>query len=118
MTTDNFERNRRFMAEMLHDGFDSAEKSHKLLFKSDKNLTISLAYLMEADTFFTNAKVFYFQKEELYHNDIEELFHQFQVYKKEFMDCVATDHLHQWTDIEFRRLKEIFEGLNSLLILN
>lgn len=38
------------------------------------------------------------------------LFYQFSVYAHEFLTNVETDHSHQWTDIEFNKLHDIFDS--------
>ena len=38
------------------------------------------------------------------------IFHLFDSYMSELLTNYKTDHSHQWTDIEFNRLKETFDS--------
>ncbi|PEX03439.1 hypothetical protein COD78_31730 [Bacillus cereus] len=100
-----FEVNRTLLKDLLIQGYIAAQDSHKYILKNRVN--VSMAYLTEANTFFTNARVLYSQNMDLesLEIDIETLFHRFNVFNDELLDCVATDHSHQWTDIEFRAFK-------------
>lgn len=77
-----------------------AIKSHDTLFKEECDISIPLA--AEA--------LYYAQYEILQREEAEDLFHQFKVYSNEFLTNVETDHSHQWTDIEFNKLYDIFDS--------
>lgn len=88
-----------------------AIKSHETLFNDDCDISIALAYLNAAISRFSSAEALYYaQFEELERGEAEDLFYQFSVYAGEFLTNVETDHSHQWTDIEFNKLQDIFES--------
>lgn len=65
MEIENFEQKKQILSNLLIDGFDNANYSHKLLFKSElddekefdkqKDLMCALTYLNQAHASFTNA---------------------------------------------------------------
>lgn len=88
-----------------------AIKSHETLFNEDCDISVSLAYLNAAISRFSSAEALYYaQFDKLEREEAEDLFHQFNVYTDEFLTNVETDHSHQWTDIEFNKLNDIFES--------
>lgn len=101
-----FEADKALLKSLLSKGYIAAQDSHRYIFKNKVN--VSMAYLTEANTFFTNARILYSQNMDLesLEIDMETLFHRFSVFNDELLDCVATDHSHQWTDIEFRAFKD------------
>lgn len=87
-----------------------AQHSHEYVFKKSSDPSIAIAYLnMAASKFATAEAIYYSRIEDLQSREAEELFHLFNVYSKELLENFATDHSHQWTDIEFNRLKECFD---------
>ena len=109
MEIENFEQKKQILSNLLIDGFDNANYSHKLLFKSElddekefdkqKDLMCALTYLNQAHASFTNAYTL----------------HQFTEFNTEFLNNVRTNHSHQWSDIEFKRLVDFFEAASGLL---
>lgn len=98
---------KHFVASAMH----YAIKSHETLFKDECDISVSLAYLNAAISRFSSAEALYYaQFENLQRGEAEDLFHQFSVYANEFLNNVETDHSHQWTDIEFNKLKDIFDS--------
>ncbi len=88
-----------------------AIKSHDILFKKEHDISVPLAYLNAAISRFSSAEALYYaQFEILQRGEAEELFHQFEVYADEFLTNVETGHSHQWTDIEFNKLHDIFDS--------
>lgn len=88
-----------------------AIKSHDTLFKEECDISIPLAYLNASISRFSSAEALYYaQYEILQREEAEDLFHQFKVYSNEFLTNVETDHSHQWTDIEFNKLYDIFDS--------
>ncbi len=88
-----------------------AIKSHDNLFKENYDISISLAYLNASISRFSSAEALYYaQYDILQRKEAEKLFHQFKVYANEFLNNVETDHSHQWTDIEFNKLSDIFDS--------
>lgn len=88
-----------------------AERSHEAIFKENVKVSAALAYLNASISRFSSAEALYYaQYDILAHGEAERIFHQFKVYSNEFLTNVVTDHSHQWTDIEFNKLKDIFES--------
>ena len=88
-----------------------AIKSHDTLFKEECDISISLTYLNASISRFSSAEALYYaQYDILQREEAEELFYQFKVYANEFLTNVETDHSHQWTDIEFSKLHDIFDS--------
>lgn len=112
--TYKFNADKTLLKELLINGYSAAKKSHKYIFKNKTN--VAMAYLTEANTFFTNARILYSQNTdlEILEIDMEKLFHRFNVFNKELLQCVATDHSHQWTDIEFRAFKDEFQKVTEI----
>lgn len=97
--------------EFLESAMHYADQAHESLFSKNTNISIALAYLNAAVSHFSAAEALYYaQYDVLNRAEAEDIFYQFKVYSKEFFTNVATDHSHQWTDIEFNRLKDIFES--------
>lgn len=42
--------------------------------------------------------------------EAEDIFHLFDAYMQELLNNYRDNHSHQWTDIEFQRLKEFFDS--------
>lgn len=98
---------KRFVASAMR----YAIKSHDALFKEKCDISISLTYLNASISRFSSAEALYYaQYDILQRGEAEELFHQFKVYANEFLTNVETDHSHQWTDIEFNKLHDIFDS--------
>jgi hypothetical protein len=92
-------------------------KSHEIIFKEDKNNEIAIAYLNLALSHLATAKAIYYSRYDVLERyEVDELFHLFDVYAEELLSNYAEDHSHQWTDIEFIRLKEYFD--NSVFAFN
>lgn len=87
-----------------------AQRSHDYVFKEGVEASVAIAYLNIAASKFAMAEAIYYSRiEDLQSDEAEELFHLFDVYSKELLDNFATNHSHQWTDIEFNHLKECFD---------
>lgn len=92
-------------------GMRYAIKSHDVLFKKECDISVPLAYLNAAISRFSSAEALYYaQFEILQRGEAEDLFHRFSEYSNEFLRNVETEHSHQWTDIEFNRLYEVFDS--------
>jgi hypothetical protein len=96
---------------MVKTAMFAAIKSHDLIFDENKNDSIAVAYLNKTISHISAAEALYYAKyDDLAHNDVEEIFHLFDVYTDELLSNYETNHSHQWTDIEFTRLKEAFDN--------
>lgn len=86
------------------------EKSHDCIFDDKKDAFVAVAYLNVAASKFAAAEALYYSHlEDLERDEAEEIFHRFDVYMNELLSNVHTSHSHQWTDIEYNNLKEIFD---------
>lgn len=69
-----------------------------------------IGYLNYASSFISSAKSLYYSNFDLLaHDDIEDFFGQFDVFANEVIENISEDHSHQWSDIEFNKLKECFK---------
>ena len=88
-----------------------ASKSHEVIFQENADISVALAYLNASMSRFSSAEALYYvQYDILVRREAEGIFHQFKVYFNEFLTNVETDHSHQWTDIEFNSLQDLFES--------
>lgn len=118
-----FVAKKQILADLFIKGLISAHYAHKTIFESiysdDQKppLAVALAYLTEAHNLFTTAETFYKDNEPIFgeRSEISETIHKFQVFNKELLTNVRTEHSHQWTDIEFRAFVESFKTVSSLL---
>jgi len=98
--------------------YHEAKQAHDYAF-SDKihQYQASLSYLNLAMSYISAAEALYYSRfDVLEHNDIEVVFQKFRAFANELLTNYATDHSHQWTDIEFERLKDSFD--DSVLNFN
>lgn len=86
-----------------------ANRAHRLIF-TDSPINIAIiGYINHAGSLIETAKSIYISNYDmLEHNDIEDFFHQFDVFIAEVLNNIATNHSHQWSDIEFTALQEKF----------
>lgn len=121
-----FTHKKRLLGELILDGFIAAYYSHKSLFSSiysecsSNNMSVALAYLTEAHSYFVNAKIYFLENISVLgeRDEIEYLIHRFSVYNKEFMQNARTDHSHQWSDIEFHNFVQAFKPAAALLSID
>lgn len=87
-----------------------AEHSHEFIFDDSVKDSVAVAYLNVAVSKFASAEsLYYSRKDVLERNEAEEIFQLFDTYMHEFLTNYRTNHSHQWTDIEFSHLKEVFD---------
>lgn len=107
---DQFELNNRFKLIML-SGMQYSTYSHKILFSKPVDITIALAHLNAAISYFSSAESLYYASYDVLQCDeAEQIFHRFKEYSKEFLGNVRENHSHQWTDTEFDKLNNIFDS--------
>lgn len=95
---------------LMRIAMTSAQHAHDFIFDKSVDKFVAVAYLNVAISKFSSAESFYYsQIEILEHSEAENIFHLFYVFSKEFLNNVRTHHSHQWTDIEFKSLKEAFD---------
>lgn len=96
---------------MVHLSMFSAQKAHDCVFKSNISVFVATSYLNKSISYMTSAESLYYSRYDILEcHEFEEISHQFDVFSSEFLENVETDHSHQWTDIEFNRLKEAFDA--------
>lgn len=87
-----------------------AERAHNYIFDDDIDPFVATSYLnIAAGKFSAAESLYYSQYECLERSEAEEIFRLFDTFLTEFLNNVRTNHSHQWTDIEFQRLKEAFD---------
>lgn len=97
------------LKSLITRGMFRAITAHKEIFRDNPNISIALAYLNSATSYFVSAEALYYSNPETYENIfLTDVFHCFSVFEKEFLDNVRTNHSYQWTDIEFQRLRDSF----------
>jgi len=95
---------------MMRRSMMYAQDSHDYIFDEDVEDSVAISYLNIAASKFAAAESLYYSRFEiLERNEAEEIFHLFDVYMCELLTNYRTSHSHQWTDIEFTRLKEYFD---------
>jgi hypothetical protein len=88
-----------------------AQYSHDCIFDESVNNSVAISYLnVAASKFAASEALYYSQFAVLERDEAEEIFHLFDSYMSELLTNYKTDHSHQWTDIEFNRLKETFDS--------
>lgn len=91
-------------------GYFEAKHCHETLFIDNSNFETeqkSLIYLNRSARYMDLAYSIYQNNlEELENSSIENVFHLFNVFYNEATTNIATNHSHQWSDIEFRRYKD------------
>lgn len=108
-------RKRRAFLNLVSSAFDFAKKAHACSFdnpdegrKEDKCSALSYAAACTAKI--SAAEAIYWTSPEMEHNEIEELFGQFEKFVHEIQNDFETDHSLQWVDIEFNNLDEMYQN--------
>lgn len=104
------------LVEKIKELFTSvAFDSHRVndyLFEQN-NPTAAMFYLNLANSNVAIIKsIYYCNYNELARDDIEDLFHQFDVFVNEVTRNFSTNHSHQWSNIEYN---EFIDALHSTL---
>ncbi len=87
-----------------------AQKAHDFVFDDSCENYVAALYLDIAASKFSSAESMYYSRFDiLEREEAEEIFRLFDVFMNEFLTNIRTDHSHQWTDIEFERLKDAFD---------
>ena len=87
-----------------------AKYSHDYIFDEGVDDLIAVSYLNVAASKFSAAESLYYSRYELLQRpEAESIFHLFETYLREVMNNVRTNHSHQWSDIEFNKLKDEFD---------
>lgn len=73
--------------------------------------SVAVANLNVAASKFASAESLYYSCiNVLEREEAEDIFHLFDAYMQELLNNYRDNHSHQWTDIEFQRLKEFFDS--------
>lgn len=109
----NFESNlelKETFKTMMHTALSYAQHAHDFLFDETMDNAIALSYLNIAAAKFAAAEALYYScYDVLKRKSAEKIFNYFEVFMGEFLANARTNHSQRWTDIEFSRLKEVFE---------
>lgn len=96
--------------KIMRDGMLYAKQAHDYIFDESVDDMLAVSYLNIAVSKFSAAESLYYSRiNELEERDTETLFHLFNVLARELMQNVRTNHSHQWTDIEYEKLKNAFD---------
>lgn len=88
-----------------------AQHAHDFIFDENVDNAVALSYLnVSASKFAAAESLYYARYKILQRGEAEELFRLFDVFMSELLTNVRTDHSHQWTDIEFNNLKDVFDS--------
>lgn len=88
-----------------------AQYSHDFIFDDSVEDSVAIAYLNIAASKFAAAESLYYSCFNILERDeAESIFHIFDVYMVEMLTNHKTEHSHQWTDIEYNRLKDAFDS--------
>ena len=95
---------------LLRNAMFYAQKAHDFVFDDSCENYVAGLYLNIAASKFSSAEAMYYSRIViLERGEAEEIFRLFDVFMNEFLTNIRTDHSHQWTDIEFERLKDAFD---------
>lgn len=88
-----------------------AQYSHDYVFDEKIDNSVAVANLNVAASKFASAESLYYSCiNVLEREEAEDIFHLFNAYMQELLNNYRDNHSHQWTDIEFQRLKEFFDS--------
>lgn len=94
--------------------FYHCEKVNTVLFDND-NETGAMCYLNLAIADISVLKsICYSNWSSVGSDDLENLFEQFDIFAREITNNFVTNHSHQWSSIEYERLKELFVELFNI----
>lgn len=99
------------LTKLVRYGMMYAQHARDYIFDETMDNSIALSHLNIAATKFAAAESLYYSRIEVLENmEIEEIFRLFDVFVHELLTNISTNHSHQWTDIEFRSLKSVFDS--------
>lgn len=95
----------------VRTSFYDACTAHDCIFDESSTVEIALAYLNKAIAEHCFCESLYYSRhDQLERGEYEDYSVQFESFAEELLSNVKTSHSHQWTDIEFERLKEIYDN--------
>jgi len=96
---------------LMRKAMSYASCSHDYVFDPKVDNTVAMAYLNIAVSKFAAAESLYYSRfDDLQRDEAEDIFRHFDTYTREFLTNIRTDHSHQWTDIEYQGLKDVFDN--------
>lgn len=107
-----FQAAQEALKQLILSGYLAARSANKYIFEDNDGA--ALAYLSQSRSYFLSAKTLYTLDLDLGHVEFEDLFDKFQIFDDELLSNFATNHSHQWTDIEFNALLDALNSLNGL----
>lgn len=97
------------LKSLVTRGMIQSISAYKELFSSSPEISIALAYLNSATSYFAAAEALYYSNVEYFDSQFtSDIFERFSIFEKEFLQSVQKNHSHQWTDIEFQHLRNSF----------
>ena len=104
---------------LIYECLSSAKDSHDIAFGDNREIDDLLAgiFLNDATSHINSAKIFYYQNPDFGHQEFDEFFNRYDIYRGEILDNIRTKHSHQWTDIEYRSFLEAAKPLADLIDL-
>lgn len=111
----NIEKMNAFLS-LMQSAYVDAKQARKYSFddhslKREENPNAAVSYANSCTAKYCAASAIYWcSLDDLEHYEIPNLLRQFDVFTSEVRNDYATDHSRQWVDIEFERLKELFES--------
>lgn len=95
----------------VRSSFLDARYAHDCIFDEDCPVNVALAYLNKAIAEHCCCDSLYYARyDQLDRGEYEDYSHQFNVFANELLTNVRTNHSHQWTNIEFEKLKDIYDN--------
>lgn len=99
------------LKKLVRHGMLYAQFAHDCIFDENVEPFVATSYLNIAAAKFGAAEgLYYSQLEFLERGEVEDLFHLFDEFAMELLSNLRTKHSHQWTDIEYHRLKDAFDS--------
>ncbi len=97
------------LKSFIQSGMSYATLSHDLILNAPEKTNLSLSYLNAAISRFSSAEAFYYaQYDSLQDDCADKLFFLFDKFANELFNNVASNHSHQWTDIEYECLNDLY----------
>lgn len=100
---------------LLREAFLLAKNAHDCtrddtVTKLPEDKVSALSYAAACTSKYSAAEAIYWCSPELEDDDIPQILAQFDTFTDEIRNDYRTDHSRQWVDIEFEKLRELFEA--------
>jgi hypothetical protein len=98
--------------QLMKSAMIDATNAHHCVFpdSAKENRLLALSYAATAIAKSSAAEALYYAQPELEHEELPELFSQFDVFVREMQSDFETEHSAQWVDIEYNTLKDRFDN--------